>query len=88
MAELSPQTFGTNVVRRKWYQDTWYYSVIDVVAVVMESVNPNRALKRLAVRPSLTPPENEATNIPASETAKTPNDLDAPTQLPLFLDPL
>jgi hypothetical protein len=56
--------------------------------VPIESVNPNRALKRLAVRPSLTAPENEATNIPASEPATTPNDLDAPTQLPLFLDPL
>jgi hypothetical protein len=24
-----------------WYRDTWYYSVIDVVAVLAESVNLN-----------------------------------------------
>ena len=37
----APQTFGANVVRRMWYRDTWYYSVIDVVAVLAESVNLN-----------------------------------------------
>jgi hypothetical protein len=37
-----PQTFNTNIVRRMWYKDVWYYSVVDVVAVLTESVNPNR----------------------------------------------
>ena len=46
----TPQTFNTNVVRRMWYQDTWYYSVIDVVAVLTESVNPNRYWNTLKSR--------------------------------------
>jgi DNA-damage-inducible protein D len=45
-----PQAFSTNVVRRMWYQDTWYYSVIDVVAVLTESVNPNRYWNTLKSR--------------------------------------
>ena len=46
----APQTFNTNVVRRMWYQDAWYYSVIDVVAVLTESVNPNRYWNTLKSR--------------------------------------
>jgi len=46
----APQTFGTNVVRRMWYQDSWYYSVIDVVAVLTDSVNPNRYWNTLKSR--------------------------------------
>lgn len=46
----TPQTFNTHVVRRMWYQDTWYYSVIDVVAVLTESVNPNRYWNTLKSR--------------------------------------
>jgi DNA-damage-inducible protein D len=46
----TPQTFNTNVVRRMWYQDTWYYSVIDVVAVLTESVNSNRYWNTLKSR--------------------------------------
>lgn len=45
-----PQTFNANVVRRMWYQDTWYYSIIDVVAVLTESVNPNRYWNTLKSR--------------------------------------
>jgi len=47
---ITPQSFGTNVVRRMWYQDTWYYSVIDVVAVLTESVNSNRYWNTLKSR--------------------------------------
>src|SRR5918997_70149 len=46
----TPQAFNTHVVRRMWYQDTWYYSVIDVVAVLTESVNPNRYWNTLKSR--------------------------------------
>jgi DNA-damage-inducible protein D len=46
----TPQTFNTNIVRRMWYQNTWYYSVIDVVAVLTESVNPNRYWNTLKSR--------------------------------------
>jgi len=33
-----------------WYQERWYYSVIDVVAVLTESVNPNRYWNTLKSR--------------------------------------
>jgi hypothetical protein len=48
--QLPPQTFGEYVVRRMWYQEQWYYSVIDVVAVITESVNPNRYWNTLKSR--------------------------------------
>ena len=37
----TPQPFNPAVVRRMWYEHRWFYSVIDVVAVLTESVNPN-----------------------------------------------
>lgn len=36
------QAFSGDVIRRMWYQDEWFYSVIDVVAVLTDSVNANR----------------------------------------------
>ena len=48
--QTAPQTFNATVVRRMWYQDTWYYSVIDVVAVLTEAVNPNRYWNTLKSR--------------------------------------
>jgi DNA-damage-inducible protein D len=43
MEPASPvEPFLPTVVRRMWYHDTWYYSVIDVIAVLTESINPNR----------------------------------------------
>lgn len=42
--------FGNHVIRRMWYQEQWYYSVIDVVAVLTESVNPNRYWNTLKSR--------------------------------------
>jgi DNA-damage-inducible protein D len=51
MAESQPvQPLNTSIVRRMWYQDTWYYSIIDVVAVLTESVNPNRYWNTLKSR--------------------------------------
>ena len=46
----SPQLFGATDVRRMWYQDTWYYSIIGVVAVLTDSVNPNRYWNTLKSR--------------------------------------
>jgi len=46
----SPQPFSPSVVRRMWYEDRWFYSVIDVVAVLTESVNPNRYWNTLKSR--------------------------------------
>ncbi|NTU82944.1 MAG: hypothetical protein HGA45_26855 [Chloroflexales bacterium] len=33
-----------------WYENRWFYSVIDVVAVLTESVNPNRYWNTLKSR--------------------------------------
>jgi hypothetical protein len=45
-----PQPFSPSVVRRMWYEGSWFYSVIDVVAVLTESVNPNRYWNTLKSR--------------------------------------
>lgn len=42
--------FGSHIIRRMWYQEQWYYSVIDVVAVLTESANPNRYWNTLKSR--------------------------------------
>jgi DNA-damage-inducible protein D len=34
--------FQEKTVRRVWYQDRWYFSVIDVVAVLTDTENPRR----------------------------------------------
>src|SRR5690349_4805873 len=47
---IPPQPLSTPIVRRMWYQDSWYYSVIDVVAVLTDSVNPNRYWNTLKSR--------------------------------------
>lgn len=46
----TPQEFNSNVVRRMWYRGAWYYSVIDVVAVLTESTNSNRYWNTLKSR--------------------------------------
>ncbi len=32
--------FEQKMVRRVWHKDEWYYSVIDVIAVLTDSPNP------------------------------------------------
>ncbi len=34
--------FQEKTVRRVWYQEKWYFSVIDVIAILTESANPRR----------------------------------------------
>ncbi len=34
--------FQEKTVRRVWYQDRWYFSIIDVVAILTDSPNPRR----------------------------------------------
>ncbi|NJO55871.1 MAG: phage antirepressor protein [Rhodospirillales bacterium] len=46
----APEPFHQTVVRRMWYEDRWFYSVVDVVAVLTESVNPNRYWNTLKSR--------------------------------------
>lgn len=36
------ETFASDVVRRMWYQNEWYYSLVDVIAVLTDSTNANR----------------------------------------------
>ena len=42
--------FSGGVVRRMWYQDAWFYSLVDVVAVLTESANANRYWNTLKTR--------------------------------------
>lgn len=44
--DAGPQTtltlFEEQTIRRVWYQDTWYFSIIDVIAALTDSNNPRR----------------------------------------------
>lgn len=39
---ISPTIFEQKEVRRTWHNEEWYFSIIDVVAVLSESSNPRR----------------------------------------------
>ncbi len=44
--EAKPETtlalFQEQTVRRVWYQETWYFSIIDVIAILTDSKSPRR----------------------------------------------
>ena len=40
----------TNEIRRIWHQGEWYYSVIDIIAVLTDSTNPNTYWRVLKAR--------------------------------------
>jgi len=40
---------GKNI-RRKWHNEQWYFSVVDIVAVLAESANPSDYIKKLRKR--------------------------------------
>ncbi len=51
---IAPQNklvvFQGKEVRRAWYNDEWYYSLVDIVAVLSESKNPTDYLKKIRKR--------------------------------------
>ncbi len=48
---ITPQSklvvFHDKEIRRAWHNDEWYYSLVDVVAVLSESKNPTDYLKKI-----------------------------------------
>jgi len=42
--------FQDKEIRRAWYMDDWYYSLVDIVAVLSESKNPTDYLKKIRKR--------------------------------------
>ncbi len=42
--------FQGSEVRRAWHNNEWYYSLVDVVAVLSESKNPTDYLKKIRKR--------------------------------------
>ena len=42
--------FQGNEIRKKWYKDEWYFSVIDVILVLTESDNPRKYWSVLKTR--------------------------------------
>ncbi len=37
-------------VRRAWHNEEWYYSLVDIVAVLTDSTNPTDYLKKIRKR--------------------------------------
>jgi len=48
--EKSLVVFQDKTIRRKWYKDEWYFSVVNIIEVLTESVNPTDYLKKLRKR--------------------------------------
>jgi len=42
--------FQSKKIRRTWFKDEWYYSLVDIVKALTESVNPTDYLKKLRKR--------------------------------------
>lgn len=42
--------FGNKEVRRVWHEEQWHFSVVDVISVLTDSVNPTDYLKKLRKR--------------------------------------
>ena len=42
--------FQDKTIRRTWHNDEWYFSVVDVVAVLTDSVNPGTYWRKLKQR--------------------------------------
>jgi len=54
LENIAPQNklvvFQGKEVRRAWHNDEWYYSLVDIVAVLSESKNPTDYLKKIRKR--------------------------------------
>ena len=42
--------FDDKRIRRAWYNNDWYYSLVDIVKALTESINPTDYLKKLRKR--------------------------------------
>ncbi|MCK5740887.1 MAG: hypothetical protein KAH48_01615 [Chlorobi bacterium] len=42
--------FQGTEVRRAWYKEEWYYSLVDIIAVLTDSANPTDYLKKIRRR--------------------------------------
>ncbi|MFH1506460.1 MAG: Bro-N domain-containing protein [archaeon] len=42
--------FQSKKIRRTWFKDEWYYSLVDIVKALTESINPTDYLKKLRKR--------------------------------------
>ena len=42
--------FQNKAIRRTWYHDEWFFAVVDVVAVLTDSVNPSDYIKKIRHR--------------------------------------
>jgi len=67
MSAIPPQdaqgkivVFGARQIRRKWHEDRWFFSVVDIVGVLTESENPRDYWYRMKQR------EQESTGIQLS----------------------
>ena len=50
MDELTP--FENKAIRRVWHLEQWYFSVIDVIEVLTESISPRKYWTKLKQRES------------------------------------
>ncbi|MBN4081634.1 Bro-N domain-containing protein [bacterium AH-315-C07] len=42
--------FESNTIRKAWYNNTWYFSIVDIVKVLSDSSNPTDYLKKIRKR--------------------------------------
>ncbi len=49
-AQGSMIVFGAKTIRRKWVDEQWYFSVVDIIAALTDSDNPRDYLYRMKQR--------------------------------------
>lgn len=42
--------FGAREIRRVWHEEQWFFSVVDIVAALTDSVDPKQYIKRMRRR--------------------------------------
>lgn len=42
--------FQDNKIRREWHNDEWYFSVVDIIEVLTDSINPGAYWRKLKER--------------------------------------